>query len=445
LGLLKKKRNYRNCRNKTREYNIKVKKSMKQVSIIIVGAGGRGRGYARFSKANPERLKIVGVAEPREFYRNEMTQKYNIPPSNVFTDWQEVADREKFADAVIIATDDSMHTGPSIAFAQKGYNILLEKPMAPTEQECRKIIEAVKANSVILGVCHVMRYTHYTCAIKKLLDSGVIGDIVSIQHLEPVGFWHQAHSFVRGNWRNEKESSPMLLAKSCHDLDWISYIMGVKCESISSFGSLKHFRKEEKPRAAGDAKRCLDCPIESECPYSAVKIYIRDRLEKGCVLWPVNVLTPDTTTEGVTKALREGPYGRCVYECDNDVVDNQVVNMLFEGGRTVSFTMTAFNKSGARKTSIFGTKGELYGDGSKIHHYDFFTDRTEVIETAASDSSILGGHGGGDSGIMDSFVSAVADNAPEKIISGPDETLASHLIVFAAEKARRNNCVVNIN
>ena len=178
-----------------------------------------------------------------------------------------------------------------------------------------------------------------------------IGDIVSIQHLEPVGYWHQAHSYVRGNWRKESESSSMLLAKSCHDLDWIRYIMGARCVAVSSFGSLKHFRKEEKPSGAGE--RCLDCSYEPRCPYSALKIYL-GRIEKGQVEWPVNVITEDVSREGVQAALRDGPYGRCVYECDNDVVDNQVVNLLFEGGRTAAFTMTGFSEYQDRKTRIFG-------------------------------------------------------------------------------------------
>ena len=247
---------------------------------------------------------------------------------------------------------------------------------------------------------------------------------------------------MRGNWRNEAESSFMLLAKSCHDLDWIRYIMGSKCEAVSSFGSLKHFRKECAP--AGSAKRCVSCKIERQCPYSAIKIYIDSRADKGNFDWPVNVLTTDLTKEGVMKALREGPYGRCVYACDNDVVDNQIVNMRFEGGATVAFTMTAFNEGG-RKTRIFGTKGEIYGDGSKLHVFDFMTDKTEVIDTnIASDNSILSGHGGGDFGIMDSFVSALATGDTNKILSGPDETLESHLMVFSAEKSRLTGRTVKL-
>lgn len=415
---------------------------MRPVKLLIIGAGGRGTGYARYAEAYPDQAKVVGVAEPRDYYRERIVQVHDVPAENVFTDWKDASERARFADAVVIATQDAMHVEPAIAFAELGYDMLLEKPMAPSAEGCRRIVDAVLANDIIFAVCHVMRYTRYTQKLKALLDAGAVGDIVSVQHLEPVGYWHQAHSFVRGNWRNEKESSPMLLAKSCHDLDWLRYIVGEPCTEVSSFGSLKHFRAEEQPENAAD--RCVACAYEPECPYSALKIYLRDRLDQGHTGWPVNVLTPDVTREGVLKALREGPYGRCVYACDNDVVDHQVVNMHFAGGRTATFTMTAFNQAGHRKTHIFGTRGEVYGDGSKIRHFDFLTDKTEVIDTAASDASILGGHGGGDFGLMYSFVNAVADQDPSQVLSGPEETLESHLMVFAAERARRNHEVVSL-
>lgn len=414
---------------------------MKKVKLIIAGAGSRGAGYAEFAKSFPDRLEIVGVAEPRDFYRNEMVRKFNIPEKNVYSDWQDMAKRKKFADGVIIATQDNMHTEPAVKFAKKGYHIMLEKPMAPTAAECKKIVAAAQKYGIIFAVCHVLRYTNYTRKLKQLLDSGVIGDIVSMQHIEAVEWWHQAHSFVRGNWRNEKESSFMLLAKSCHDVDWISYIMGQKCKDVSSFGSLKHFRKEEQPKGAGS--RCLDCSCEPTCPYSAIKIYIKDRLDKGQTGWPVNVLTPVVNKENVLKALKEGPYGRCVYECDNDVVDNQVVNMLFDGGRTVTFTMTAF-AHGGRKTRIFGTRGEICGDSSQIKIFDFLTQKTETVDTNATEGSILGGHGGGDGGLMERFVTALATGDASQILSGPDATLESHLMVFAAEKSRKEGKTITL-
>lgn len=423
--------------------------TQKPITAVVVGAGSRGMTYAGFALEHPDRLQISGVAEPLAWNRQTMVETHHIPAENVYTDWRDLAARPRFADAVIISTQDAMHVEPAIAFAQKGYAILLEKPMAPNEADCQRIIQAVKENNVLFGVCHVLRYTNYTQALKGILDSGAIGEIVSIQHFEPVGYWHQAHSFVRGNWRNEKESSFMLLAKSCHDLDWLRYIAGEKCLAVSSFGSLKHFKKSEKPAQAGGATRCLHCAYEPDCPYSAKKIYL-GRIAEGQTGWPVNVLTPAPTEATVTEALENGPYGRCVYECDNDVVDNQVVNMLFENGKTAVFTMTAFNKAAHRKTRIFGTRGEIYGDGQNIEVFDFLTDTSKIIDTEATSADAGGGgkalrgHGGGDYGLMDHFVAAVSANDASLILSGPDESLESHRMVFSAERARHENSVVNL-
>jgi predicted dehydrogenase len=413
---------------------------MEPVKLLIVGAGGRGTTYAGFAAAFPERAKVVGVAEPRDAYRERLVREHAIPPDQVFTDWRQAAGVPKFADAVVIATQDRMHVEPAVAFADLGYAMLLEKPMAPDAAGCRAIVEAVKRNDVLFGVCHVLRYTGFTRRLKSLIESGAIGAIVGIQHLEPVGFWHMAHSFVRGNWRNEAESGPMLLTKSCHDLDWISHIMGASWNGVSSFGSLKHFTPEEAPEGAGE--RCVACAVEPTCPYSAVRIY-NEVLQRGHTGWPVDVLAPDPTPASVQAALEHGPYGRCVYKCDNDVVDHQVVTVDFDGGRTAAFTMMAFTRMRGRETHIFGTRGELFGDGRYIDHYDFMTDSTYRIDTeAGAGDAVLAGHGGGDFGLMDAFVRAVATQDPAHILSGADETLASHLLVFAAEDARREGRVV---
>jgi len=414
---------------------------MKPVTMLIIGGGGRGTGYANFATIHPELAKVVGVAEPRDFYRDRLAKTHAIPAKNVFADWRQAARRPRMADAAFVCTQDAMHAGPTIALAKKGYHILLEKPMAPTEADCRRIVKAVLAAKVLCAVGHVMRYTDYTQKLKSLVASGLIGDVVSMQHLEPVGYWHQAHSFVRGNWRNTAESSPMLMSKSCHDMDWMHYLMGARCERVTSFGSLYHFRKEQQP--AGAADRCLDCSVEATCPYSAKKIYM-GRLERGEKWWPLDVVTTDMTAEGVTKALREGPYGRCVFACDNDVVDNQIVTMEFSGGRTVTFTMTAFNPGSDRKTRLFGTRGYLQGDGRHIEHFDFLTDKLETIDTQVDDEAAKAGHGGGDYRLMQAFIGAVATGDASKILSGPTETLESHLMVFAAEKARLKGRVVEV-
>ena len=418
---------------------------MKQVKILIVGCGARGSGYGRFVLQCPERAKVVAIAEPIPERRNAVGDAHNVPPEYRFNSWEDVARLPRLADAVLICTPDQMHEAPAIAFAQLGYDILLEKPMAPTAESCRRIVAAVKKAGVLFAVCHVLRYTAYTRKLKEVLASGAIGEIINIQHLEPVGYWHQAHSFVRGNWRNEEESSFMLLAKCCHDVDWLRYVMNRPCRQVQSFGTLKHFRPECAPKGA--TARCLDCPaeIEKNCPYSAIKIYLRDRLDKGHSGWPVNVLAHEVTRETILDALRDGPYGRCVYACDNDVVDNQVVNMIFDNGSTISMTMTAFNSHGGRLTRIFGTKGSIDTDSNTITLFDFLTDKKTIIDTAIkNDGGILSGHGGGDGGLMDAFVSAVAEQDPSKILSGTDETLESHLMVFAAEESRKNGKVMEI-
>lgn len=414
---------------------------MRPVTYLIAGAGDRGHVYAGCAKAIPDEAQVVGVAEPRDLQRSRMAEAHGIPSSQVFSCWREAAAVPRFADAVVISTQDQMHAEPAVAFADLGYQVLLEKPMAICLDDCEAIVTAVKRNGTIFGVGHVLRYTPYFTKLKSLLDEGAVGDLVTIQHLEPVGYWHQAHSFVRGNWRNEDESTFMLMAKSCHDLDLLRWMMGRPCLRLSSFGSLHHFRAEKKPEGASD--RCLDCDVEASCPYSAKRLYL-GLLEREKYGWPLHVITDDFTEAGVTEALRNGPYGRCVYACDNDVVDHQVVNMEFEGGRTATFTMTAFSHAGAdRRTQIFGTHGELSGDGRTITHRDFLTAKETTIDTHA-DLDGMSGHGGGDDGFFNQFTRAVAKQDPSIIRSGPDETLESHRMVFAAEEARRTGQVVEL-
>jgi predicted dehydrogenase len=418
---------------------------MKPVKLLIIGAGSRGGVYATYALAHPEQAKVIGLAEPREFFRNQMAAQHGVASENVLTDWQQLAERPKFADAVVIATPDVLHREPALAFAARGYDILLEKPMAPDAESCRVITEAANANQIILMVSHVLRYTAYTRQLKQLLDSGLIGEIVSVQHLEPVGYWHYAHSYVRGNWRNEALSSFMLLAKSCHDLDWLRYIIGQPCLEVSSFGSLKHFRREAKPPQAGTAQRCLECNYEPECPYSAPRFYL-DLLNRGQTGWPLNVVTTEFTRQGVINALQEGPYGRCVYESDNDVVDHQVVNLLYEKGITASFTMIGTSQYRDRETIIFGTRGEIRGNGKKIIHFDFLSGQTSAISVSVPDvPPIMAGHGGGDYNLMQQFIEAVAKGDRSQVLSGPNEALETHLTVFAAEQARREKRVVQVN
>jgi predicted dehydrogenase len=407
----------------------------------VVGAGDRGSGHGGWALAHPGRARVVAVAEPRAARRERLAAAHGIPARARFGSWRELADRGRLADAVLICTQDAMHTEPAVAFAELGYHVLLEKPMATSEADCRRIAEAVERAGVLLAVCHVLRYTPYTRLVKRVVEEGRLGEVVSVQHLEPVGFGHHSHSYVRGAWRREDAATFMLMAKSCHDLDWLRYVVGRPIRRVASFGGLAHFRPENRPEGAAD--RCLDCSVEPTCPYSAVRFYSR-YLEREAV-WPLDALVDRRTREDLHAALRHGPYGRCVYACDNDVVDHQVVAMEFDGGPTGTFTMTAFNAGGHRRTRLFGTRGELHGDGETVTLYDFLTETTETLQAQTpGDATAGGGHGGGDWGLMDAFVRAVASGDGSHILSGPRESLEAHLVVFAAERARRTGVVATI-
>ncbi|HZE37534.1 MAG TPA: Gfo/Idh/MocA family oxidoreductase [Stackebrandtia sp.] len=413
---------------------------MSPVRLAVVGAGGRGRQYASWALNHPEAATVVAVAEPREEVRAEFAAQHGIAPDMCFTHWEHLLGAGRIADAVLICTQDRMHTEPAIAFADDGWNILLEKPMAPTPEECREIVNAARKGGGVFAVCHVLRYTPYTKTLKSILDSGAIGDIVSVQHLEPVGYWHFAHSYVRGPWRNEAESSSMLLAKSCHDLDWLRHVVGVPFARVSSFGSLKHFRSDNAP--AGATHRCVSCPVQDDCAYSATRIYGNGLKERTFAIRHVVDVLEEARLE---KALQDGPYGRCVYDTDNDVVDNQVVSMEFADGTTGSFTVTAFTPMEDRKTRIFGSQGMIEGDGDEVRVFDFNTEKTTVTKIKKIGGVGAGaGHGGGDAGLIEAFVRAVGENDQSLVLSGPDESLETHLAVFAAEEARLEGAVKSV-
>nr|XP_039261569.1 putative oxidoreductase YteT isoform X1 [Styela clava] len=422
-------------------------KNTRLLRCIILGGGNRGQNYASYALDFPQLVKIVAIADPRLHVRKQFERLYHIPERMQFKDWLEIAALDKIADFVCICTPNTSHKQACVAFARKKYHILLEKPMATTKQDCIEIVKECKENKVMLTVCHVLRYYPPNKKIKELIDSGIIGDVVNIQHLEPIGFCHFAHNYVRGKFGNAIASCSSLLAKSCHDIDLILFWMGGQkgiddrtscvCTRVSSFGSLIHFKKENKPEGAGD--RCYECSVVNSCPYSASRMYL-DRAKSGHWGWPVSFVTDVEDIAVLTDRLQNGPYGRCVYACDNDVCDNQVVNFQFSGGQIATFSMVAFAKNDRdRKTRIFGTRGEIsYVGGSHVKHYDFLTRNTKEYHCTAGlgDMTRMKGHSGADFHLMDSFVKAVMYNDPSYIQSGPDETLKSHMLVFAAEESR---------
>lgn len=441
-----------NCLNKA-EMNIrknngigKVKKGkvvdMKQLTAIILGYGLRGQTYTAYSVKNPEELKIVAVAEKEESKRNYAKERHNLSDDMIFDDWKKLVALPKMADFAIIATQDKMHVEPALACIEKGYNLLLEKPIAPTAEECKKITLAAEQKGVKVIVCHVLRFTALFQTIKDIIDSGELGDITSVIHTENVGNLHYSHSFVRGNWRNLEESSPMILAKSCHDTDIVQWLIGKKCTKVQSFGSLQYFTRKNQPIDAPDY--CLDgCPYKEECVYNAETFYMQ--AWEG---WRNVVAGKVNASDGeVLAALKKGPYGRCVYACDNDVVDRQVVNMEFEDGCTVSFTMAAMNRGG-RFIRIYGTRGELrasMADGCKISVYNFQTEQIRKIDVNKMTESISDGHGGGDTGIMIDTIKAFSGQEPSKSITDIRTSYLNHLICFAAEESRLNYKVIDMD
>ena len=400
------------------------------VKLLVVGAGNRG--YDTYGKLIKQRddTKIIGIAEPNNEKRERFAKDHNIPKERQFSSWNELFSLDKFADGVVIATPDRLHVEPAIIAMEKGYHILLEKPIAPTPEEVQKVIDVAKKTKKIVVVGHVLRYTKFFRKLKEIIQLKTIGDVIGIDHIENIGFYHFAHSFVRGNWRNSKESSPSILAKSCHDLDILYWLSDSKCKVISSFGELTYFKAANKPPNAGD--RCLDCPseIEEKCPYSAKKIYLTDYTG-----WPVSVISIDLSYKGRVKALREGPYGRCVFSCDNDVVDHQIVNIVFENGIKATFTMTAFSDTITRRIRVFGTLGEIRGEFEKgeIEVIRFADTRRDFYRINIYDSDM--GHGGGDKGIVDHFISLLKGVKVENP-TDIEASAHSHFMAFGAEKSR---------
>ncbi|MDF2961964.1 MAG: gfo/Idh/MocA family oxidoreductase [Paenibacillus sp.] len=402
---------------------------MKQLTAILIGAGARGaRSYAPYALDYPHELKFVAVAEKDAGRRQEFAQNHSIADGHCYESWEDLLQQPRLADIAVICTQDRMHYEPTLQALERKYHVMLEKPMSPNPVECIKMEEAAKQNDRLLTICHVLRYTPLWSAIKKVISDGHIGQIASLQLNENVGYWHMAHSFVRGNWRNSDTSSPMILAKSCHDMDVISWLMDQPCTRVSSYGSLMHFHSGNAPEGA--PAYCIDgCPAEAECPYYAPRFYLGEGKS-----WAKH-FTQELTRENIIQGLKETDYGRCVYQCDNNVVDHQVVNMEFANGATAMFSMSGFTRHVERRIQIMGTKGELRGEDNRLVWMDFLTHEEHEIRIPEQ----TGGHGGGDSGIVKSFLREVRQYNGEESLTSASASVRSHLLAFAAEESRLNN------
>lgn len=409
-------------------------KTDRQITIIIIGAGSRGNTYARYAQLFPDKVKVVGVSDINDYRLHKLSDLHDVPVERRYGDFSEILSVPKFADAAVICTPDDVHYAPTMMALKLGYHVLVEKPIAPTEKECRDILNLSLKSGLVVGTCHVLRYAPYFIALREVMHRGMIGDIVSIQHQEPIQFQHMAHSYVRGNWRNEKQTTPIILAKSCHDLDILRWLFDKPCKTIVADGDLFLFKAENAPEGA--PLKCTDgCPHEAACPYSAINIYVREK--RHTYVFDI----PDRRDEAaLLDQLKKGPYGRCVYHCDNDQPDHYVANMVFEGGRTASFSMDAFAPVGGRRTRVMGTTGFIDGDGASFTLWDFRDGKKYVWDRKVSDIPEYkgSGHGGGDHALFRDFTEAVAANDPKLLSSTIDVSMESHLMGFLAEKSRKN-------
>ncbi|MBR7160867.1 MAG: Gfo/Idh/MocA family oxidoreductase [Clostridia bacterium] len=421
---------------------------MKQLSVILIGAGSRGKTYGGRMNNMPEKYKIVAIAEPKETIRRRCQKEYGLPDEMCFTDWRDILAQPKMADLAVIATVDNDHYGPAMKAIELGYHLLLEKPVAQTVKECTDIANAAQDKGVCVLVCHVLRYTPFYKTVKSIVQSGMIGSIVNVDCTEAIGDVHFSHSYVRGNWYSEEQSTPMLLAKSCHDLDIIQWLMDKPCKKVTSFGRLTYFRPENAPEGA--PVRCSDgtCPIAEACPYNCHRIYI----ENPDGFWGKSIFRnsvathPNMTDDELREALKTSHYGMCVYHAGNDVLDNQVVNMEFEGGVTATLSVNAFNQGG-RYIRIYGTKGELYAFASStsIHVYTFDDKKSHEIPVCETEEAITGGHGGGDDGIVLDLYDYLCGTYTGVSVADIRVSVANHMIGFAAEEARHTDTVVHLD
>ena len=400
----------------------------KQVSIVAIGAGNRTNKYLEYVKQHPDKAKLVGVVELNEIRRNKIAEKFCLEPSACFTDYHDFFRSSLKVDAVMICTPENMHYEPCMMAIEAGYHVLLEKPIAQTPEECIAIGEAARRKNVIVTVCHVLRYHPYFIKLKELACSGELGNIISINHRTAVGVDRAAHSFVRGPWRKESETNPMLISKCCHDIDFLLWLPTTRCRKLTSFGSLRWFKSTNAPE--GSAHRCIDCQVESQCPFSAVDLY---RIRRD---WIANFDVPQgkNIDEVIEEELEQGLYGRCIYHCDNDVVDHQIVSMEMESEVTINFSMDIFTLEDHRATQICLTEGEIEGDETQIKVRRFRGGEETIYDF--SDIKHKPFHAGADLDLMNDFIEAIQTEG-KYLRTSIDLSVESHRICFEAERSRK--------
>ena len=408
-------------------------KEQRPVSIVAIGAGNRTNKYLEYVRRNPDKARLIGVVELNDLRRQKVAVEFGLDASCCYTDYRDFFRSPLEADAVMICTPENMHFEPAMLAIEAGYHVLLEKPIAQTLEECMAIGEAARRKNVIVSVCHVLRYHPYFIKLKELACSGELGNIISINHCTSVGVDRATHSFVRGLWSREADTNPMLISKCCHDIDFLLWLTKTRCRKITSFGSLRWFRSKNAPE--GSAERCIDCKVEAQCPFSAVDLY---RIRRD---WISNFDIPQgkTIDQVIEDELREGKYGRCIYHCDNDVVDHQIVSMEMDSEVTINFSMDLFTLKDHRKTHICLTEGEIDGNETLLRVRRFRGGAETVYDF--SNLSHQPFHAGADLDIVADFIDAI--HSEEKYLrTSIDLSVESHRICFEAERSRKEQRMV---
>ena len=400
----------------------------KPASIVAIGAGNRTNKYLEYVKQHPDRVRLVGVVELNDIRRQSVAERFGLEPSQCYADYHDFFRNPVQADAVMICTPENRHFEPTMLAIEAGCHVLLEKPIAQTLEECQAIGEAARKKGVLVSVCHVLRYHPYFMKVKELVDSGELGHIISINHRTSVGVDRAAHGFVRGIWRSERLSNPMLMSKCCHDIDFLLWLTKTPCRKLTSFGSLRWFKAKNAPE--GSAERCIDCGVESHCPFSAVDLY---QVRRD---WIANFDVPEgkTIDDVIEDQLREGLYGRCVYHCDNDVVDHQIVSMEMESEVTINFSMDIFTLKDCRETHISLTEGEIDGDENRLRVRRFRGAEETVYDFSGLAHQPF--HAGADLAIIADFIDAIRTGRRD-LVTSIDRSVESHRICFEAERSRK--------
>ena len=415
---------------------------MSTIDAVMIGAGQRGReAIGGFAKRNPKELRFIAVAEVNEGRRNAFGELHRIPSERRFASAEELFSQPQLAPICFIMTMDDTHLEIAIPALEKGYHLFLEKPMADTPEGCIRIFQAAKEHQKMIQVCHPMRYTPFYKNVKNALNQGAIGHILSISMSENVAYWHFAHSYVRGNWSRVEDSTPMIIAKCCHDMDLATWLVDSPVETVASFGKLSYFREENAPEGAPG--HCMEgCPVEETCPFYAPAVYLKDHIE-----WPVSVISLDTSIEARTKAIQEGSYGRCVFRCDNTAADHQVVCAQFENEVTLDFAVRGNTFHPFRTLRILGTEGEINGHAERGE----FTvlrfvqgmgenPKPEIHRIPVSSEP----HMGGDAGVITNFLRCIRENDTQTMDHSLDIALEGHMLAFAAEEARQSGAGIKL-